>query len=258
VTAGGVTFSLYAAIMITGYFFYAQYTDIPVTKNIGRDYLGIDLPSGAALRVMAALGIIFNIQVTCPLITLPIRDILANTVDNVSIHCHRCCSRVQPGSGSGSGSGSGPELIGSEGVQMERNIDDFHLEPPSSIPSIHTPPSKALTQLCTVITVGSVFLCALKLRNNFANICSLIGDVITMINSLLLPMAFYHILYLNNPIHDTNNPSSSYVSRINIYILHSAIALLAIVTAVIGAGGNVCDIIQSKSHFCNSITTTMR
>ena len=226
----------------------------------------MDLPSGATLRVLAALGIIFNIQVTCPLIILPVRDILANAVGSVSACCHRCCYRGQPGSRLGPGPGTG---LGSESeseLQMERNKDEFnsnhsshsshsnHTEPPPSTP---IPPSTALTQLCTVITVFSVFLCALKLRNNFANICSLIGDVITMINSLILPLAFYHLLYLA-PITNATASVSSYVSRINIYVLHGAIALLAIVTAVIGAGGNVCEIIQSKSHFCNAINTAAR
>ena len=163
---------------------------------------------------------------------------------------------------------------------MERNNDDYsshshssshnhnhshnehHTESSHPIP---IPPSTLLKQFCTVLTVGSVFLCAITFRHNFANICSLIGDVITMINSLILPLAFYHILYLT-PLYTTTSHSitSSYVQRMhiylrrNIYLLHGSIILLAVVTAVIGAGGNVCEILNSKSHFCKSITATSR
>ena len=36
---------------------------ITVTENIGRNFLGDSLPYGDAIRVLAAAGILFNIQV---------------------------------------------------------------------------------------------------------------------------------------------------------------------------------------------------
>ena len=47
-----------------------------MTLNIGRDLSYHDMNHSNLLRVMAALGVICNLQVTCPLICIPIRDIV--------------------------------------------------------------------------------------------------------------------------------------------------------------------------------------
>eukprot|EP01038_Epipyxis_sp_PR26KG_P008066 gene8066-10928_t len=76
-----VILSIYATIMISGYYYYAQFTQIPITLNIGRNYLFEDLKGGPLLRTLSAVGIIFNLQVTCPLITFPVRDMLLKMCD---------------------------------------------------------------------------------------------------------------------------------------------------------------------------------
>jgi hypothetical protein len=43
----------------------SSYWPILVTRNIGRDYSGEDLQNGLGMRVLAALGIIANLQVRC-------------------------------------------------------------------------------------------------------------------------------------------------------------------------------------------------
>ena len=47
---------------------------ITVTMNIGKDLLYRTTPCGFYLKVAAALGIVCNLQVTCPLLTFAIRD----------------------------------------------------------------------------------------------------------------------------------------------------------------------------------------
>ena len=60
-----VVLSVYLLIMTIGYVSYAQYTKIPVTLNIGKSLNGLmDLDNGHLLRSLAALGIIFNLQVS--------------------------------------------------------------------------------------------------------------------------------------------------------------------------------------------------
>jgi amino acid permease len=61
--AGTAVVTMYALVMIAGYYFYAQYTQIPVSLNIGNDLHGLNTQHGGILRSVAALGIIFNVQV---------------------------------------------------------------------------------------------------------------------------------------------------------------------------------------------------
>lgn len=64
-----------------------------VTLNIGRDLLLHDLPQGNMLRIMAALGVVSNLQVTCPLVTIPLVDVLLKSFHaEVSIRNQRITS----------------------------------------------------------------------------------------------------------------------------------------------------------------------
>jgi hypothetical protein len=52
-----------------------------VTLNIGRDLLYRDTHYGLYWKVLAAFGIICNLQVTCPLVTFAIRDMTAKIIN---------------------------------------------------------------------------------------------------------------------------------------------------------------------------------
>lgn len=83
---------LYLVIMVMGYYFYAQFTRAPskpsshceylslimgaVTLNIGMDLQFHELPHSSALMVMCALGVLCNLQATCPLLVFALEDVL--------------------------------------------------------------------------------------------------------------------------------------------------------------------------------------
>jgi amino acid permease len=52
-----------------------------VTLNIGRDLLYHETHYGLYWKVLAAFGIICNLQVTCPLVTFAIRDMTAKIIN---------------------------------------------------------------------------------------------------------------------------------------------------------------------------------
>ena len=62
------------------YYYYGQYTMIPITVNIGSSLDGKDLANSAVLKAVASLGIIINLQVTCPLVVSPVTEILLNSL----------------------------------------------------------------------------------------------------------------------------------------------------------------------------------
>jgi amino acid permease len=64
VAAGTIVLALYASVMVAGYAIYGQYAAEVVTRNLGRSLLGEDLPRGHIVRVIAAVGVLFNIQVS--------------------------------------------------------------------------------------------------------------------------------------------------------------------------------------------------
>ena len=234
-TAGAAIFSLYLLIMGLGYFFYAQYTQVPVSLNIGHDLMGQDMQNGAFLRWLSAIGILFNIQVTCPLLTFPIRDILAGTVAVAAAAAKPYwCWRWQSGDAvGGTVKGSdGDDCEGDVGLDLTPNDDDDALpQARAPSPSVAEPPkpSPSLLTACTIVTVAAAAATGLLLRDHFSNICSIVGGVVTMFNSLLLPIAFFHRL----------SHRRSSLARIT---AHAGIAMLALVTAVVGAGGNMCSI----------------
>ena len=52
-----------------------------VTKNIGKNLHFENTPHGAVWRILAPLGIACNIQVTCPLVVLAVRDMAVKLLD---------------------------------------------------------------------------------------------------------------------------------------------------------------------------------
>ena len=97
-------------------------------------------------------------------------------------------------------------------------------------PSSAAIPNEYITEISTVIVVCCAMLAAILLRNNFAAICSIIGAVTTTTNSLILPLAFYSRIV---------KKKLSFPRK----VLHIFILILAVSTAFVGAGGNICVIL---------------
>ena len=214
---------IYAGIVVLFIYGLIMYTDIPISLNIGRDFFGHEATNGVFLRSLAAIGIVFNIQVTCPLLTFPIRDILAAIITSLYPVSNAANTSINDGFD-----------VGLDVSPLDEQIATKTTE---NLKTIRPTPSSFITIVCTVLTIALVMAFALLLRNNFANIISIIGSVVTMVNSLLLPLTFFHIL--------TNRRTSPVRLA-----AHTAIALLALVTAFVGAGGNLCSIFTSKSGIC--------
>lgn len=373
---------MYALVMILGYYFYAQYTQIPVSLNIGNDFFGKNLKNGNTLRIIAALGIIFNVQVSCPLITFPIRDMLY-TVLSRSTLCSSCMHRSSEGgdgvSQQGGGKGNDKHMIlpdrnyNEDGeknfnhnldrsynsfnnddnfsdsrssnshnnqknndkngysrhdyVRVNDDYDDdkngndnridsnnyknnnnnnssnsnnnnrnngynnngiiggnsndqhfpFNEKKPiiSGISTSHNSynsynsydhvnrlpetrmsdrknPSNTVVERkeilikncfnlsrnhCTFFILLSAMIIAIYLRLNFLSICSMIGSVATITNSLLLPLIFYHRL-------------TDYKNNVRTTTFHVLIFLIAIFVIIVGAGGNVCSIFHFNKSIC--------
>jgi hypothetical protein len=160
-----------------------------VTINIGRDLMGKDLPHGWAARVVASLGIICNLQVTCPLVTFALRDLVL-------------------------------QLIG------------------------HQNPSHSHRQIASTATTCVAFCLAYLLRNNFASVCSLVGSLAISINSLVLPIFFYHSIYAGTITFSRK-------------IAHICIAVFALLCAVCGVVSNICSMSSTdptiRSQFCSLV-----
>jgi len=233
-TAGAAIFSLYFLIMASGYLFYAQYTQVPVSLNIGHDLTGQDMQNGTLLRWLSAVGIIFNIQVTCPLLTFPIRDIMAGAVAVAAQAVATPPQRTGGKGGDGVECGCGDEETDGDGDVGLELVDEplpYTTAPSAPTTTAAEPPrpSPTLLTVCTFVTVAAAGAAGVLLRAYFSNICSIIGGVVTVVNSLLLPLAFFHRLS-----HRRSSPAR--------LAAHAGIAVLALGTAVVGAGGNLCAI----------------
>jgi vesicular inhibitory amino acid transporter len=83
VISGLIIVGIYAVVLCLGYYYYAQFTRLLITENIGLDYNNDSVSNGDALRVIAAIGIIFNLQFTCPLVTFPLRHMAAQVLNSI-------------------------------------------------------------------------------------------------------------------------------------------------------------------------------
>jgi amino acid permease len=131
--------AIYCVILSVGYFFYGQYTSIPVTLDIGRSISGDPLIGASALQLMAAFSIVVNLQVTCPLVIFPLRGMVNSILSST----------------------------------CKNGAHDT-------------------VALSTVIVVIIAVLTATVFENSFASICAVCGMAGTTINSLVLPIYFYH------------------------------------------------------------------
>jgi hypothetical protein len=103
-----------------------------------------------------------------------------------------------------------------------------------SVPSLSPSPlpSRPLQLVCTAVTVLAVYCAALACRDHFANVAALVGDVLTVVNSLVLPILFYHSL----------------VKAVGVArgVAHVGILAVAVAVACVGAAGNVCALAGSS------------
>lgn len=88
--------------------------------------------------------------------------------------------------------------------------------------------------LCISAMCVSIFL-----RDDFLEVCGIIGSVATIASSIFLPIAFYHCLY---PL--TSTP-------FYIIIGHSLLIILAISAMFVGFTASVCGITHSSSILCS-------
>jgi hypothetical protein len=96
-------------------------------------------------------------------------------------------------------------------------------------------------QMVIIFVLIFAMLSALSLRSDFTSVCSVIGSILTISNSLLLPLAFYHKIMENK-------------NSIFTFIWHFFIFTLAVFIIFIGAGGNICVIYDHNLSFCKYIT----
>lgn len=77
----GLVVPFYIMILAVGYYGYGASVQAVVTENIGRSLGGTELPNGTLLRLLAAIGIVCNLQVTAPIILFTLRDLLHSALN---------------------------------------------------------------------------------------------------------------------------------------------------------------------------------
>lgn len=92
-------------------------------------------------------------------------------------------------------------------------------------------------QMIIICILIFAIISALFLRSKFTSVCSVIGSILTISNSLLLPLAFYHKTIKNK-------------KSIFTFIWHFFIFTLAVFIIFIGARGNICVIYDNNPSFC--------
>lgn len=97
---------------------------------------------------------------------------------------------------------------------------------------------KMQRNIIIVLCIGALFV-SLFLRDDFLEVCGLIGSVATIASSIFLPIAFYHCLY---PLSTT---------PLYIIIGHSLLVILAILTMFVGVTSSLCGITHSTSILCS-------
>lgn len=202
-----------------------------MTLNIGRDLTGqYFLPHGKALRLLAAVGVVCNLSVSCPLVTLPLRDavlrLLCSDPNNNSV-----AALGSDGVGvvvvivrgndneqrNTSGSGNGhfvSDQSSSNGSKSNKGVDHI---------SNSRPWLQALAAFGVTTTASGLAIC---LQHHFAAACSLVGAVASFTDSIILPLVFYHRLH----------PVCTY----RLWILHAVMLLISFVTFGGGLVGNFC------------------
>lgn len=91
--------------------------------------------------------------------------------------------------------------------------------------------------LCFFAMVVSLFL-----REDFLEVCGIIGSLVTIASSILLPIAFFHRLY-----------RLSEITYARVF-LHIFLIALAICAMFIGLVSSICGISHSHSSLCSYTT----
>lgn len=125
-----------------------------VTLNIGWDTQKHHLPKGHFLRFTAAIGVVCNLLVTCPLVTMPVAD----TFNSMS----RCFARSNV-------------LLSAEDIGGTQG----------KLATVVTSAAITIVAAALALSLG---------KSQFAPACGLIGAVASFTDSLLLPVLFYHSL----------------------------------------------------------------
>ena len=87
-----------------------------------------------------------------------------------------------------------------------------------------------------VVLAALVF--AVGLQQHFDFLCGLIGSVVTMVNSIILPIAFFHAL----------QPDSTSAWKI---LVHTILLVLAAVIVAIGLSMSVCSFAGLDNQYCH-------
>lgn len=241
-------FVLYSCFVALSYYLLIlMSSSFVVTLNIGRDLTGTYfLPHGKALRLLAAVGVVCNLSVSCPLVTLPLRDAVLRLM---------CPSLDAADSGSSSRSNS-PKLTQQQSQHDEQqhncngnsngsdksmsnghaHRDAQHSSSNSSVatvsrggisrtcgPSLSKHWLQVLAAFAVTVSASTLAIC---LQHHFAAACSLVGAVASFTDSIILPLVFYHRLH----------PVCTY----RLWTLHAVMLLISFVTFGGGLVGNFC------------------
>jgi xanthosine utilization system XapX-like protein len=90
------------------------------------------------------------------------------------------------------------------------------------------------------IAVGTCYV-AIQMRDYFAPFCAIMGSMVTTLNSVILPIIFFHSL--------STRPVST-----AIFAMHVVMIIVASTAAIITAGDSICHMNRSHSQFCDFIT----
>lgn len=100
--------------------------------------------------------------------------------------------------------------------------------------------STETTLSCIIIITTSAM--SIALRYHISAVCGFIGSFVTTINSIVLPIIFYHGL----------NPSNI---SLKVYCFHGSLLLLSLLVIVYGVSSSLCDILvqsnESDRSYCS-------
>jgi hypothetical protein len=160
------------------------------------------------LSMLASLGLVFNIQVSLP-VTIP----------------HSLSSLLQA---------TCPLIVITITDMIMTTFGSFNPAPVEPhMPSGPSPQKYVFLALCV-----SAMIVALFLREDFLEVCGLIGSFATIASSIFLPIAFYHRLH---PLAETSSATIA---------LHLLLTVLALCAMFVGLASSVCGITHSASALC--------
>jgi hypothetical protein len=220
--AGSIVFTLLAVVGGLGYFSYGQWASIPITESIGTDLLNEALPYGKLLHAVGALGVVFNLQTTCPLVLLTTRDLISTGVEWYQ---------------------TGESTLKSSNVvdQVYEEENTTLLDGPASRHNRTDRRDSAWTrETWTTLCISCIaFLLSITARDQFVALSGLCGSILTMTTSIFLPIIFYHLALPTNVR-----------SGVVILCLHASLILLAMFSCIIGTVASCCSLLEIDSTIC--------